>query len=227
MGVTGRGSKVDATRVVVVDDHQMFVDSLVRLLSDEPDFVVVAVANTIAHGIHAIQSHHPDVLLLDFRLPDGDAPEFVTRLRDVAPTVRVLVMTGLGDESTMEAARNAGCAGVVTKDRAAHDLVDALRAVAAGVPVAGSGSALQSLPPSAEFADATLSAREREVLEQLATGQSTAEIASVLHISPVTVRNHIQRILPKLGAHSRLEAVALGIQDGIIAPPAPHRPQQP
>jgi two-component system, NarL family, nitrate/nitrite response regulator NarL len=134
----------------------------------------------------------------------------------------VLVMTGLGDEATLAAARAAGCHGVVTKDRAAQDLVEGIRALASGV-------ALTEPEPSAPRpgkklpTEGALSSREREVLTHLAAGQSTADIAGALGISATTVRNHIQRILPKLGAHSRLEAVALGIQAGIIAPPADRR----
>ena len=194
----------------------MFADSLVRLLGDEPDLSVVGVAGTISDGIGAARAANPDIVLLDFRLPDGDAPACIARLRDVAPDARVLVMTGLADESTFAAARAAGCAGVITKDKAAQDLVAGIRAAAAGASVE---QAKTEVAP--ELVARSLSAREREVLAHLAAGVSTEEIAGMLHISPVTVRNHVQRILGKLGAHSRLEAVALAIRAGIISPPAP------
>jgi len=211
------------TRIVIVDDHRMFVDSLVRLLGDEPDLIVVAVANTVAGGVEAAATHAPDVVLLDYRLPDGDAPTSIVQLRDVAPSARVLVMTGLGDEATLAAARNARCAGVVTKDRAARDLLAAVRAVASGATVAPDDAQERREGSRQRAATGrTLSPRERVVLEHLAAGHSTEEVAASLHISSVTVRNHIQRLLSKLGAHSRLEAVAIGIEVGVIAPP-PHR----
>jgi len=207
------------TRVLIVDDHRMFADSLVRVLDDEADLVVVDVATSIAEAIHAVGTYRPDVVLLDYRLSDGDAPACIAELRDIAPDTRVLVMTGLGDEATLAAARNAGCAGVVTKDRAARDLVDGLRAIASGMSIDGSERSNHGTAGAPDIAS-VLSDREREVLEQLAAGQSTEDIAGSLHISVVTVRNHIQHVLGKLGARSRLEAVALGIQAGIIAPPA-------
>jgi len=207
-------------RVLIVDDHRMFVDSLVRVLSDEADLVVVDVAGSIAQAVRAVRTHGPDVVLLDYRLPDGDAPECIAQLRDVAPSARVLVMTGLGDEATLASARSAGCAGVVTKDKAARELVEGIRAAASGIPVAGSEVPHRTRHHNPTLTAPALSAREREVLAQLAAGSSTDDIANSLHISPVTVRNHVQRILPKLGARSRLEAVAVGIRTGIIAPPA-------
>ena len=214
----------DTTRVLIVDDHRMFVDSLVRLLQDEADLVVVGVASTIAEALRSVRAQRPDVVLLDYRLPDGDAPACIAELRDLAPAARVLVMTGLGDDATLAAAREAGCAGVVTKDKAAQDLVEGLRAVAAGQTMTGAVVAPRAATGDRNIVDPGLTAREREVLEELAAGQSTASIATSLHISPVTVRNHIQRILAKLDARSRLEAVALGIRAGIIAPPPSRRP---
>ena len=110
----------------------MFVDSLVRLLGDQTDLVVVDVANSVAEAIRAVERQDPDVVLLDYRLPDGDAPACIAALNRLPSNARVLVMTGLGDEATLAAARAAGCAGVVTKDRAARDLLEALRAVGSG-----------------------------------------------------------------------------------------------
>ena len=217
VNVSGPGDVV--TRLLIVDDHRMFVDSLVRLLDEEPDLGVVGFSYTIADAIRTIGTLRPDVVLLDYRVPDGDAPECIAQLREAAPSTRVLVMTGLTDEATLDAARKAGSHGIVTKDRAAQDLVESIRAVAAGgvVTQAATRSPRRASPRVA--ADRPLSAREREVLVELAAGRSTEEIASLLAISTVTVRNHIQRILPKLGAHSRLEAVALAIEAGVIAPP--------
>ena len=216
------------TRVLIVDDHRMFVDSLVRLLEDEVDLDVVAVASSIAEAIHGVRVHAPEVVLLDYRLPDGDAPACIAQLRMMAPDVRVLVMTGLGDDATLAAARDAGCAGVLTKDRAARDLVEGIRAVAAGEPMAVPGTSPHADARSdRRLVDPGLTPREREVLEELAAGKSTDNIAASLHISPVTVRNHVQRILPKLGARSRLEAVAFGMRLGIIAPPPPANPLPP
>jgi len=224
--MTSQDAEVEVTRVVVIDDHRMFVDSLVRLLDDESDLVVVGVANNVGQGLDAVETHAPDVVLLDYCLPDGDAPTCIARLRDAAPEARVLVITGLGDDATLAAARSAGCAGVITKDRAARDLVEAVRAVACGAPIgeadaSGAGAARERSAATGR----TLSPRELEVLAHLAVGETTQDVADSLAISSVTVRNHIQRILAKLGAHSRLEAVALGIERGFIAA-VPRRPRR-
>jgi two-component system, NarL family, nitrate/nitrite response regulator NarL len=218
-GVTTTGV---VARVLIVDDHRMFVDSLVRLMSDQADLVVVGAATSVADAIRAVATLDPDVVLLDYRLPDGDAPDCIAQLNRLRARARVLVMTGLGDEATLASARAAGCAGVVTKDRAARDLLEALRAVASGAAPAESAAPAPRRRDRSRPAGSVLSAREREVLAALAAGQSTEDIAGTLHISPVTVRNHVQRILSKLGTRSRLEAVAAGISAGIIAPPA-HR----
>ena len=201
------------TRVLIVDDHRMFADSLVRLLDDEADLDVVGRASTIGETIPIARATHPDVVLLDFRLPDGEAPECVGLLRRAAPKPRVLIMTGLNDDITMRAARAAGCP-VVTKDRAAGDLIAALRVVANGSSDVAESSS--SSFPTARRA-AQLTSREHDLLVELARGRSTVEIARVLNISPTTVRNHVQRMLPKLGAHSRLEAVAIATEQGIIS----------
>ena len=189
----------------------MFADSLVRLLDDEPDLEVVGVASTIATAIDASSETHPDVVLLDFRLPDGDAPSCIARLKAVSPGTQVLIMTGLDDEATLRAAREAGCQ-VVTKNRAASELIRALRGLTDSRAGHEDSGLFGQNPPAAQL----LSKRERELMVELARGRSTADIAADLHISATTVRNHVQRILAKLGAHSRLEAVAIAVQKGII-----------
>jgi len=208
--------------VLIVDDHRMFAESLIRLLEDQPDFLAVGVAGSVAEATRLARSARPDVVLLDYRLPDGDAPACIAQLRQDASDAQVLVMTGLTDAGTMRAALSAGCAGIVTKDRAAHDLVAALRAVVSGEPLEATGATAPGEMRSNR--SGTLSTREREIVAHLAAGQSTEEIAETLFISPVTVRNHVQRALAKLGARSRLEAVAISVREGIVSPPTSQGP---
>ena len=162
-----------SARLVVVDDHRMFAESLLRLLADDPDFVPVGVAGTIAEAVALTAREQPDIVLLDFRLPDGDAPACIPLLRSVSPSIRVVVMTGLTDESTRAAAVAAGCAAVVTKDHAARDLLTALREA---IPERARGARGWPAAPSRAVRSA-LSPRERDVLVQLAAGHSTTEIA--------------------------------------------------
>lgn len=208
----------DALTVVVVDDHEMFVDSLVHLLDDEPDLSVVAVAHTAKDALLAVVHHRPAVVLLDYRLPDADAPDCIARLRVAAPGVPVLVMSGLGDDATALAAQRAGAAGVIVKTRAAHELIDALRAVASGRTEVG-------LSPRSRVADDgdPLSPRETEILALVADGCSNRDIAEGLHLSYNTVRNHLRNIQRKLGVHSRLEAATEGVRRSIVPAPVGRR----
>ena len=209
--------------VLVVDDHEMFVESLVRLLEDEPDVRVAGVAFTAKDAVREAQRLQPTVVLLDFRLPDADAPDCMARLSEVAPRTPVLVMSGFGDDATAAAAQRGGAAGIIIKSRPAEELLAALRAVAAGE--VGVGDERWSRRSRSSARDATaLSQRELEVLGLAASGLSNAEIAAALHLSYNTVRNHMRHIITKLGAHSRLEAVTTAVRRHIIAVPAEPRP---
>ena len=199
----------------------MFAESLVRLLNDEEEVTVVGVAHSIEAAMGVIEDTRPDLVLLDYRLPDGDAPDCLRRIADIDDPPTVLVMTGLGDDATLLRAHQAGCAGVITKDHSADELAAAVLAVGHGKHL-GSDARLGRLAgrrPRWAFDDETLTAREREVLTLLAAGRTTDQMVRELHLSVNTVRNHVQRILKKTGTASRLEAVAVGIRDGIIPPP--------
>ena len=208
-------------RVLVVDDHRMFAESLVRLLGDEDVVTVVGVAHSIDAAMRAIEDTRPDVVLLDYRLPDGDAPDCLRRIADLDHPPAVLVMTGLADDATLLRAHQAGCAGVITKDHSATELASAVLTVGRGKPLQPDArlGRLAGRRSRWAFEDETLTAREREVLALLAAGRTTDQIAQELHLSVNTVRNHVQRILKKTATTTRLEAVAAGIRDAIIPPP--------
>jgi DNA-binding NarL/FixJ family response regulator len=206
-------------RVLIVDDHQLFADGLEHLLGLEPEFEVVATANSIEHAIHAAQECRPDIALVDYLLPDGDGAGAVRALRAVVPTAKFVVVTALNDDATFVAALDSGCDAFVTKDRAADELVGAMRAVSRGESVFPPDLLVRTLP-SMRLGRATRDAmtrRELQVLALLAEGASTAEIAERLCISTNTVRNHVQNLLGKLGARSRLEAVAIAGRRGLVS----------
>ncbi len=204
-------------RILVVDDHQMFSDCLIRLLDDEADFSVTGTATTIAEAANAVRSRPPDVIVLDYRLPDGDGGTAVRQLRVSCPGVRFVMITGAADQATLAAALAAGADGLVTKDLAADELVQTVRAAAEGrafVPDAIAQRLLPIHPPDGVATD--LSAREREILQLIVEGCSNAVIADRLALSINTVRNHVQNVLGKLGAHSKLEAAAIAVRIGIV-----------
>lgn len=212
----------DRIRVLVVDDHAVFAESLVRALRDEPDIEIVGTAGTAVDAVRECQATKPDVVLLDYELPDGDGASTTRRLRELVPSAQVVVLTGFGDETRLVDAIDAGCAGFITKDKPIQEVVEAIRKVPQG-EVLISGQLLARLLPRLRQRPQTpttdLSGREVEVLELVAQGLSNKEIAERLVISPFTARNHVQNVLTKLGAHSKLEAVALAARAGIISTP--------
>jgi DNA-binding NarL/FixJ family response regulator len=208
--------------VVIVDDHLMLADSLAETLSANEDMKVLAIATTCATGLEAVIRHTPDVLLLDQRLPDGLGTDSIAGMLEVCPRMKVLLITAGDSDEVLARAVMAGAAGVIPKGKRAVTLVNAVRAVANNEAVI-TPDALRRLMPrlahSSAGPGADLTSREREVLQLLVEGKSTAALAAELVVAPATARNHIQSIMNKLGAHSRLEAVAIAMREDILASP--------
>jgi DNA-binding NarL/FixJ family response regulator len=211
-----------ATRLLIVDDHEMFAESLRVALDSENDIEVVGTATTIAQAGELVVRSSPDVVLLDNRLPDGSGVDAIPDIKALRPAAKVVVLTAAAEDSSLVAATEAGCAGFILKTSPLEELVSAVRTAAAGEIVVGSDlltrllSRLhhqQAQPPS------ELTTREREILQLIAEGLTNSAIASRLYISVNTVRNHVQSVLSKLSAHSKLEALSIAIRDGIIDPP--------
>jgi putative two-component system response regulator len=206
-------------RVMVVDDHEIFVASLVRLLSTRPTLKIVATAGTVADSIRAATTYLPDVVLMDFELPDGSGADAAARIKAVAPATQVIMLTARTDETALLRAVEAGCAGFVNKQDAADDLFAAIDAVHAGDMTASVQEVvplLSRLTPTKRGMATDLRPREREVLELAAAGMSNKEIAQRLSVTLNTVRNHMQSVLCRLNSHSKLEAVANAVREGVI-----------
>jgi DNA-binding NarL/FixJ family response regulator len=206
-----------ALSVLIVDDHQLFSDGLVQLVVQH-GFAVVGTARTLADAITAAQDRAPDIVLLDYVLPDGDGPRALHAMRDAAPQARLLVVTALNDDATLASALKAGCDGFVTKDRAADDLITAMQTLGRGEAAIGPQHVARALSHlrAHDSALGPLTPREHEVLALLGEGLSNAEVAGRMAISTNTVRNHVQSLLAKLGARSRLEAVAIATREGLL-----------
>ncbi len=197
----------------------MLTDGLSRILSDEDDIEAVDVAPTGDEGVAMAQSRRHNVALVDFDLPDLPGLAIARRMAELAPPISVLLLVGIEDDRSLVAAIDAGCAGLVNPAQSALDVIAAVRLAATGrsvVSPAKLSAALRRLGESRQATTTPLTKREIEVLGRLARGESTAVIAQGLFISVNTVRNHIQRIIGKLGAHSKLEAVARAIRAGIV-----------
>jgi len=211
-----------AVRVLIVDDHDMFAESLQLALSAERDLTVVGTAANLAQARALVVSTTPDVILLDHRLPDGLGVDSIGELRALRPSVSVVVLTAEAEGAMLVAATEAGCAGFILKTSPLEQLVTAVRTAAAGEIMVSPdllGRLLSRLQQQHERPGHALTAREREILELIAEGLTNAAIAARLFISVNTVRNHVQSLLAKLDAHSKLEALSVAIREGLIEPP--------
>ncbi len=199
----------------------MFASCLALALSHEPDFHVLGTATTLAAAREALASDPPDVVLLDHRLPDGLGVDALPELQARAQSAKIVLLFAAVDDATLAAATEAGCAGLLVKSGSIEDLYHTVRAAAAGEVVISpdllarlvSRVSRNNLPARGD-----LTPRELQVLELIAEGLPNAQIGARLGVSVNTVRNHVQNLLAKLGAHSKLEALALAVREGLIQP---------
>lgn len=203
-------------RVLLIDDHELVVEGLSRILAKEEDLEIVGRATTAAEGIELAGSAQPDVVLLDHRLPDRDGVEAIGDLREACPGAKVVVLTGFATKKLASDAIGAGCDGFILKTRGTDEVVRALRAAADDeVPV--DPSMTSGLLARSADNTPSLTPRELEILRMLADGTSTRAIAGELYVSVKTVRNHIQNTMKKLDAHSRIAAIAAAKRLGLVA----------
>jgi DNA-binding NarL/FixJ family response regulator len=213
-------------KVLLVDDHRMFTELLTQQLREHRGIEVTGVAHTAAEALATVRNDPPDVAVLDYRLPDGNGAALAAQLHSDHPQLRMVMLTGYQDEATLREAVEAGCCGFITKDLAVDEVVASVRtAHAGGAPI--SPALLARLLPSfhkdSKHIRVSLTARELQVMQLLAEGVSNREIAERLFISSHTVRNHVQRIITKLGVHSKLEAVAVAGRLGLVRSAEPSR----
>lgn len=211
-----------ATRVLLVDDHKMVVQAIAAILQGEPGLEVVAVAGTASEARRLSIEHAPDVVVMDYTLPDADGAETARQIRAEQPDVQVVMVTGAMHDTVLVAALEAGCAGFVTKDRAVEEVADAVRAAHAGEATIPPDMLARLLPQLRQPGRTVggLTPRERQILQLLVEGMSNQQIADHLVLSISTIRNHVQSVLQKLEAHSRLEAVAIALRQGIARSPS-------
>ena len=219
----------DVIRIAIVDDHQMLIEALALVIEKEPGMQMVGSANTCGGALALVQAQDPDVLLLDVSLPDGDGLSQVPELRSACPHMQILVLTSLADESTLLRAVELGVGGFVGKHRPVAEVFTAIRQAAEGEIVMPSSllvglltrrhAPAQPRPARVLSEFEPLTAREQEILTHTAQGKSGAVIAEELNISLMTVRTHLRNLMSKLNVHSRLEAVAFALRNGLIEPP--------
>jgi DNA-binding NarL/FixJ family response regulator len=210
-------------RLLLVDDHRAFSGAMALLLDAEPDLTVVATADRGRDALLALETHEPDVVVMDVEVGEDNGLELTRRILAAQPSAKVVILTCHDDIETATEAVRVGASAFVVKDAPAEELVTAIRATARGetvIPPTLLTGVLKALlhgdaavkGPASRLA--LLTGREAEVLRMMVEGVDRTTIASRLYMSPNTVRTHTQKVLSKLGVHSSLEAVALAIRAG-------------
>lgn len=197
-------------RLLLADDQALVRGALAALLSLEPDLEVVAEVGSGAEVLEAARRHSPDVAILDVEMPGLGGIEAATLLRDEAPGVRVLMCTTFGRPGYLRRALQAGATGFVVKDTPAPRLADAVRRVHAGLRVVDPSLATDTLI----YGESPLTEREADVLRAARRGASVATMATSLHLSEGTIRNHLSAAIGKTATANRAEAVRIAEDNG-------------
>ncbi|HEU0119604.1 MAG TPA: response regulator transcription factor [Bryobacteraceae bacterium] len=204
---------MEKARVLLVDDHPVVRDGLKAMLSVEPDIEIVGEASSGSQGVELCFQLRPDVVLMDLLLPDKNGTDAIHEICGRIHNTSIIVLTAVAGDEEIYRALEAGARGYLLKDMARLELVQAIRTVRSGrrylPPTVGSRLA-ESFPRPG------LTAREIEVLGLVATGQKNKEIAYELDISEATVNAHVKRVLQKLQAADRTQAVTTALRRGII-----------
>ncbi|MFD7974076.1 response regulator [Streptomyces clavifer] len=211
----------EPTRVFVLDDHEVVRCGLRDLLGSEPDITVVGEAATAQQATARGPALRPDVAVLDVRLPDGDGITVCRELRSSMPHLACLMLTSFDEEEALLDSIMAGAAGYVLKEIKGVDLIAAVRTVASGQSMldpATTAQLMRSLraptqPPTEEDERlSVLSDREKAVLDLIGEGLTNRQISKKLYLSEKTVKNHISRVLAKLGVERRVQAAVIATQ---------------
>ena len=211
----------DRITVGVVDDHRLFRDGLAALFASVPDLELVGSAVDGEEAVVLAQTLHPDVLLMDIRMPGINGVEATRRVRAAAPDVAVVMLTMVDDDESVAEALREGARGYVLKDADQHEMLRVIRSAARGELLLGPRLAERARAllgsPAGPYAPPlpALSERERAVLDLLAAGYDTARISATLHLSAKTVRNYLTVIPRRLGVADRDAAVELARREGL------------
>jgi two-component system response regulator DevR len=209
-------------RIAVVDDHEMVREGLKSILQTESDFELVGELASAEGLLELVERTHPDVVLLDARLPGQSGPEACRDLKQTYPDVRVLVVSTFSDDDLVDASMKAGADGYVIKDIERFELRQSIRAVSRGETVIDGAIAgpllhrLRSGDGAGSASRAPLNPGQLQILALISEGFSNREIAARVHLSENTVKTHIREIFRKLDVDSRVEAALRGTREGWI-----------
>jgi DNA-binding NarL/FixJ family response regulator len=227
--MAGSTTEQAKTTVLICEDHRVVADALGTIVGLEPDLELVAAPTADPEEAISISSaSHPDVVLMDIELGGPmDGLEATRRIKELSPASNVVILTAHDADALLVEALEAGAVGFLHKSEAIEGVIDAVRQAADGSPLIDPARLPALLHRIAREREAKrdeqllvaqLTGREREILQLLARGQSTEAVSAGLHISSHTVQTHVRNILAKLGAHSKLEAVAIAMRAGAVQP---------
>jgi DNA-binding NarL/FixJ family response regulator len=200
-------------RILSVDDHPLLQEGIAAMIRSQPDMELVGEARTGRDALQRFRETTPDVTLMDLRLPDMNGIDAMIAIRAEFPEARFVILTTFEGDAEIQRALAAGARGYLLKSMPPRELLDGIRQVHAGK---------KRIPPeiaarlAEHLSDEALTAREVEVLRQVADGNRNRDIAERLFISEETVKVHVKHIMDKLGANDRTEAVSIAIRRGII-----------
>jgi DNA-binding NarL/FixJ family response regulator len=212
-------------RILLVEDHASFRQTLAFVFDQQPEFEVAAQAGTLAEARLAMDGSEADLGVIDLTLPDGEGTELIGELREANPLFAALVLTASLDRTEHARAVEAGAASVLHKSADVDAILDATRRLGEGETLLSEEELLALLRLAGQNREEEVEARasieqitprEKEVLQKLAKGLSNKEIAAKLHMSVDTERTHMMNILNKLGVHSRLQALVFAARHGLV-----------
>lgn len=200
-------------RVLSVDDHPLVREGIATMINNQPDMIMVGDASSGSEALEQYRKHHPDVTLMDLRLPDMTGIDAMREIQDEFPDARIIMLTMSEGDVEVKKALEAGARSYFLKTMPSKELLDTIRKVYKGkkhIPAEVAAHLVEHM------GDETLTERETEVLQRIGGGNRNRDIADQLFISEETVKVHVRHIIEKLGASDRTEAVSIGIRRGII-----------
>ncbi len=212
-------------KIIIVDDHNLFREGLATILRQEADIEVVGLVGNVQEAVDVVHMLKPDIVLMDFNLPDGTGVEATRKIIQDYPNCKIIFMTMSDREEDMLAAIRAGAVGYLMKNMTPSKLVASLRAVQRGESALSRSMTLRLMrelsrtkepEPAGDPALGKLTPREKEILVELATGKSNQEIARQLYISENTVKYHVHSILEKVNLRDRKELAQFSIEHGVV-----------
>ena len=212
-------------RILLVEDHASFRQTLAFVFDQQPEFEVVAQAGTLAEARRAMDGSEADLGVIDLTLPDGEGTELIEELREANPDFAALVLTASLERMEHARAVEAVAAGILHKSADVDEILDATRRLGEGETLLSEDELIALLRLAGQNREEVVEARasieqitprEREVLQKLAEGLSNKEIAARLHMSVDTERTHMMNILNKMGVHSRLQALVFAARHGLV-----------